>query len=78
VHGTSAALGHSTAEFGAGQMRDITQDPEERHVRRDIQFLILTIDVEGQHGEVPQTHGVLKGVAVTVDCLRAPLGYPFS
>ncbi|MNS15398.1 hypothetical protein D3C72_470320 [compost metagenome] len=64
MHGAGAALGHATAEFGPGQVRDIAQDPEQRHVRRDIQLLVLTIDVQGQHCEGPQTHGVLKGASL--------------
>ncbi|MNR58404.1 hypothetical protein D3C85_1793990 [compost metagenome] len=62
MHGAGTALGHAATEFGAGQVRDVAQDPEQRHVRRNVQRLILAIDVKGQHGECPQTHGVLKGL----------------
>lgn len=49
MHGAGTALGHAAAELGAGQVRDIAQDPQQRHVRGDIQRLVLAIDIEGQH-----------------------------
>jgi hypothetical protein len=61
VYGAGATLGHAATEFGARQVRDIAQNPEQWHVRGDIQFLVLAIDVQGQHGGFPQTHSVLKG-----------------
>jgi hypothetical protein len=78
VHRAGTALGHATTELGAGQVRNITQDPEQRHVRGDIQLLILAVYIQGQHCEDPQTHGVLKGRRCgDLQPTRAS-GYPYS
>ncbi|MCY1376855.1 hypothetical protein D9M69_643790 [compost metagenome] len=69
-------MGDAAAEFGAGEVGDIAQDPEQRHVGGDIQLLILAIDVQGQHGAVPQTQGDLKGRRCGLVKPARASGYP--
>ena len=71
-------MGHAATELGAGKVGDIAQDPEQRHVGGDIQLLILAIDVQGEHGAVPQTHGDLKGRRCSLLQPARASGYPFS
>ncbi|MNX70265.1 hypothetical protein D3C86_1015070 [compost metagenome] len=78
VHGAGPALGDATAELGAGEVGNIAQDPEQRHVGGDIQLLILAIDVQGEHGAVPQTQGDLKGRRCGLVKPARASGYPFS
>src|SRR5690606_35024640 len=51
LHGTGAAQRHAAAVFGAGQVRDIAQRPQQRHFIGRIQGSIVAVDVQGGHGE---------------------------
>src|SRR6185369_13523117 len=44
VHGAGAALGHPAAELGAGEAEDVPQHPEQRHVLRHIDVMVLAVD----------------------------------
>src|SRR5882724_5743472 len=52
LHGAGPAQRHAAAELRAGQADDIAQRPQDRHVRGHVHGLVLTVDVEGDHGRV--------------------------
>jgi len=54
VHGAGAAERHAAAEFRAGHVEGVAQDPEERHVWADVDVLWFAVQGEGDgHGESP-------------------------
>jgi hypothetical protein len=53
VHRTRAASGDTAAEFRAGQFEMLTENPEKRRIRFDIDLLMLAIYYEGDHLRSP-------------------------
>jgi hypothetical protein len=49
VHRTRAASGDAAAEFGAGEFEMLTENPEKRCIRSDIDLFMLAIEYEGDH-----------------------------
>jgi hypothetical protein len=50
VNGAGATQAHAAAEFGAVVTGDIADRPEQRHVFRDIEGMVLTVEFQGNHG----------------------------
>ena len=50
VHRAGAAQGHATAVLGAGEIGDVAQRPEQRHVIGHVQLMVLAIEIQGNHG----------------------------
>ena len=46
VHGAGAALGDAAAELGAGQADSVTNDPQKRRRRVDVNIVRFAINVE--------------------------------
>jgi hypothetical protein len=44
VHGAGTALAYSATKLRASQAEDIAQDPQQGHIRWDIDCMILAID----------------------------------
>src|SRR5689334_5504722 len=49
VHGAGPAQRHPAAELRAGQADDITQHPEDGHVRGHVDGHVASVDVQGYH-----------------------------
>ena len=44
VHGAGAAKSRAAAELGPGEVEDVAKDPEERHLGRNVQLEVLSVD----------------------------------
>src|SRR5271170_1480670 len=53
MHRAGAAGGDAAAEFGAGELEMLAQHPEQRRVRRGIDFMPLSVDGEDDHRTPP-------------------------
>lgn len=51
VHHAGAALGHTTAVFGAGEPDEVPNGPQKGHIGVGIQLINLLIDRYGNHGQ---------------------------
>src|SRR4029077_16255474 len=49
VYGTSAALRDSASEFGARELQEIAQNPEQRHIVRSLYCIVAPVDIERYH-----------------------------
>src|SRR6185295_516029 len=67
VHRAGAAQAGAAAELGAFQVEDITDDPQQRHVRRDIDSRGLSVNSEG-NGHLGSWVGRGRTVSVTDGC----------
>src|SRR5215472_2004484 len=54
MHRAGAALGDAAAIFGAGEPQLVTQDPEQRRLRLDIQLMALAVHRDGGHAALPR------------------------
>src|SRR5262249_32158482 len=52
MNGAGAALRHAATILGAGQVEEVTHDPEQRRVGRGVEIDGLAVQVESDHGEV--------------------------
>ena len=57
VHGAGAALRQAAAEFGAGQADGVADDPQQGHVRRDIDVVAFAVYGQGNHGRLLRNQG---------------------
>jgi hypothetical protein len=44
MHGTGAALPKAATELGSGHPEHVPHDPQQRHIVRDVDALLFTID----------------------------------
>jgi hypothetical protein len=49
MHGAGPTQSDAATELRAGQADDIAQSPQERHVIRDIEIMLLFIDQQRHH-----------------------------
>ena len=49
MHGAGPAQSNAATELGPGQADDVAQDPQEGHVVRNIELMVLAIDSERRH-----------------------------
>src|SRR5205085_12152012 len=50
VDGACAALRQAAAKLRSGEPDDVPDDPQQRHVRADVDVLSLPVDGQGNHG----------------------------
>src|SRR3989449_11978 len=57
MDGAGAAQRHAAAELGAGQPDHVAQHPEQRHVRRHVDLMGLTVDFQRDHDVSREAYG---------------------
>jgi hypothetical protein len=60
VHGTGAALRNAATELGAREAQDLTDHPQQGHLRFSVHLLDFAIHVEGIHARLLQLFDELK------------------
>ncbi|MOA30233.1 hypothetical protein D3C78_1513030 [compost metagenome] len=52
MNGAGAAKAHAAAKLGAVVTGHVTDRPEQGHVLGDIERMVLTVEFQGNHGQI--------------------------